>query len=66
LLENNYLPDELQARMAALIDYYNHERYHESPDNLTPADAHFGRGQTISTAGLGSSTAGSASGASPG
>jgi hypothetical protein len=47
LLENYYLPGELQARMAAFIDYYNHQRDHESLDNLTPADVYFVRGQTI-------------------
>jgi putative transposase len=65
LLEGCYVPAELRARMAALIDYENHERYHESLDNMTPADAYFGRRQTVSTAGLDLSTAGSASGASP-
>ena len=47
LLENYFLPGELQTRVAAFIDYYNQERYHESLDNLTPADVYFGRGQTI-------------------
>ena len=29
------------------MTYYNHERYHESLDNLTPADVYYGRGQEI-------------------
>jgi putative transposase len=29
----------------ALIDHYNHHRYHESFDNLNSADVYFGRGQ---------------------
>ncbi len=49
LLENYYLPGQLEARLAEFVDYYNMRRYHESLDNLTPADVYFGRGQTILT-----------------
>ena len=47
LLENYYLPGDLQAQIEAFVADYNHRRYHESIDNLTPADVYFGRGQTI-------------------
>jgi transposase InsO family protein len=47
LLENSYLPGDLEQRIAAFVTHYNHDRYHESLDNLTPADVYFGRGQTI-------------------
>ena len=47
LLENYYLPGQLEARLAEFVDYYNTRRYHESLDNLTPADVYFGRAQTI-------------------
>jgi putative transposase len=46
LPENYYLPGNLQAQIDAFVTYYNHRRYHESIDNLTPADVYFGRGQT--------------------
>ncbi|SDU23536.1 Integrase core domain-containing protein [Nitrosomonas ureae] len=47
LLENFYFPGELQDRIRQFVDYYNHERYHESLNNLTPADVFYGRGQFI-------------------
>jgi len=47
LLENYYLPGDLKAHIARFVEHYNHRRYHESPNNLTPADVYFGRGQTI-------------------
>jgi len=47
LLENYYLPGDLEAQVDAFVAYYNHRRYHESLANLTPADVYFGRGQTI-------------------
>jgi len=49
LLENYYLPGQLERRLTEFVDYYNSRRYHESLDNLAPADAYFGRGQTILT-----------------
>jgi putative transposase len=47
LLDNSYLPSDLEQRIAAFVTHYNHDRYHESLENLTPADVYFGRGQTI-------------------
>ncbi len=47
LLEHYFLPGDLQAQVEAFIGYYNHQRYHESLGNLTPADVYFGRGSTI-------------------
>jgi len=47
LLENYYLPGDLEAQIEGFVEHYNHCRYHESLSNLTPADVYFGRGQTI-------------------
>ena len=47
LLENYYLPGDLEAEIAAFITHYNYLRYHESLRNLTPADVYFGRTQTV-------------------
>ncbi len=47
LLENYYLPSDLEVQVEAFVELYNHQRYHESLGNLTPADVYFGRGQTI-------------------
>jgi len=47
LLENYYLPGDLRQKIDAFVEHYNNRRYHESLQNLTPADVYFGRGQTI-------------------
>ncbi|MBO6919359.1 MAG: transposase family protein, partial [Rhizobiaceae bacterium] len=47
LLENYFLPGDLEKQIAAFIDNYNYNRYHESLKNLTPADVYFGREQQI-------------------
>lgn len=47
LLENYFLPGDLENQIKAFITHYNHHRYHESLKNLAPADVYFGRAQTI-------------------
>ncbi len=47
LLENYFLPGDLEAQIEAFVDHYNHRRCHESLRNHTPADVYFSRGQTI-------------------
>ena len=44
VLPKNYsLLGDLQASIEAFVTRYNHERYHESLNNVTPADIYFGR-----------------------
>ena len=47
LLENYYFPGDLEANVGAFVEHYNHRLYHESLNNLTPANVYFGRGQKI-------------------
>jgi putative transposase len=47
LLETYYLPGNFEVQIAAFIDHCNRRRYHESLENVTPADVYFGRGQEI-------------------
>lgn len=47
LLEDYYLPGDLRQKIEAFVDHYNHRRYHESLQNLTPADVYFGQAEII-------------------
>jgi putative transposase len=47
LLENYFLPGDLERQIGAFVEHYNHHRYHESLGNLTPADVYFGRDQAV-------------------
>jgi hypothetical protein len=47
LLDHAYLPGELEARVAAFVEHYNHVRAHESLSNLTPAEVYFGRDEAV-------------------
>ena len=47
LLENYFLPGDLERQIEAFVEHYNHRRYHESLGNVTPADAYFGRAPAI-------------------
>ncbi len=47
LLENYFLPGDLERQIEAFVEHYNHQRYHESVDNVASADAYFGRAHAI-------------------
>ena len=46
LLNNYYLPGDLERQIETFVEHYNQVRYHESINNLTPADVYFGRAET--------------------
>ena len=47
LLEHYYLPGDLERQVAAFVEHYNYARYHESLENLTPADVYLGRAEAL-------------------
>jgi putative transposase len=48
-LQHYYFPWELETALRDFVAYYNNERYHESLDNVTPADVYFGRQYEVLT-----------------
>lgn len=49
LLQNYYLPWDLEKEIERFIEYYNNSRYHESINNLIPRDVFYGREREIIT-----------------
>ena len=47
LLENYFLPGDLERQIERFVEHYNYERYHESLNNVTLADVYLGRVQSI-------------------
>jgi transposase InsO family protein len=46
-LENYYNPNQLIRNLDEFIHHYNYHRYHESLDNVTPADVYYGKRKEI-------------------
>ena len=50
LLLNIYAtPERLEQAIGEWVEHYNHARYHEALDNVTPADVYHGRQTQILT-----------------
>ena len=46
-LDNYYFSEKLKRDICDFVNYYNFHRYHESLDNLTPADVFYERSKAI-------------------
>ena len=47
LLNNYYLPGELQVHLPRFVSHYNHQLYRECSNNLTQANVFYGQGEGI-------------------
>ena len=48
-LATYYFPEQLKEHIGAFIDHYNNHRYHESLDNMTPANVYDDKSKEIKT-----------------
>jgi len=46
-LQHYYFPGELEHQIEQFVKYYNNHRYHESLNNITPADMYYGKDKQI-------------------
>ncbi|MBM3414701.1 MAG: transposase [Bacteroidetes bacterium] len=46
-LDNYYHPEQLIDAIRDFVEYYNHDRYHESLQNVTPSAVYYGRKEQI-------------------
>ena len=46
-LDTYFFPWELEQAISGFVTFYNNDRYHESLDNMTPADVFYGRVQEV-------------------
>ena len=46
-MQHYYSPSQLREAIAGFVNYYNNQRYHESLDNMTPADVFYGKEKEV-------------------
>lgn len=46
-LQNYYSPSQLAEAIEDFVEYYNHQRYHESLDNMTPVSIYCGKQKEV-------------------
>ena len=44
-LDNYFSPEQLERKLKEFVEYYNYKRYHESLNNLTPAEVYYGKAE---------------------